>query len=327
MNNNYLDVFFNLNDNTKAISPVGVESILSIIGLGATNDLLSKLIKLYNSQNNMMDYIIQADKLKKSLVYNNFLFTNDSLNIKYHSKIKNYVDIDKLNIDKINTFIEERTNIKDCFDFSKLTDIPRVVFLNILMFKNQWVNKFHTYLTINRTFYCTDKIITVPTMNLHDKIYYYYDKFIAVKLPFTDGSYAEFFMNLPKDYSLSNLNNIKYKKDKVELYLPKFKHEQLIDLKPIFIEADLCELFEENNINNISNEFDNKNLYVDMFQQRIICLFDENGAECKSGTVAVAVSRCVSLESDLNIQINFNRPFYYRVVKNNINLLSGYFNG
>ena len=149
------------------------------------------------------------------------------------------------------------------------------------------------------------------------------DSLVCVKIPFVNGACAEFVKGLPSTKDMSDYPlDTNYTKTKCSLYVPKFEHDETIDLLPIFRDSGLSELCQTNNFNNMTENPDiGESLYTSLFKQRNMCSFDENGAEVK--TVAAAQLRTRSIP----FTIIFDRAFHHRIVKNGHVLISGYYNG
>lgn len=333
----YLDVFANKDGSkpsSRSISPCGIKTLLNIIGLGASNNLLTKLINMYGTHYDMIEYIIKMDKMKDSKdikLYNGlFIINSSSLSSKFKNNIEKYVELNNLsdyNLEKLNGLIKQNTNINDFFNQEEI-DNAVFILLNTLAFKDDWINKFNIMDTHQSFFNCYDGSLKNIQMmyqenNLNCHIA---DDIQAVKLPFTNGAYAEFIMGLPSNVDSNNIKTLSYRTYKCELYLPKFKHEETINLIPVFKndelkESNLKELFEGGNLTNMYND---PALFISSFKQKNICSFDENGGEVKAVTSIVG-RRCLKIIEECTL--NFNKPFHYRVIKNNEILISGFYNG
>lgn len=335
----YLDVFANKdksNPISRSISPCGIKTLLNIIGLGASNNLLTKLINMYGTHYDMIEYLKKMDNMNDSKdikLYNGLFVMNSSLLLsRFKNNIEKYVELNNLsdyNLEKLNGLIKKNTDINNFF---KQEEIDNAVFilLNTMVFKDDWVNKFNIMDTHQTLFNSYDgSLKNVQMMYQENNLNCCIANDIqAVKLPFTNGAYAEFIMGLPSNVDSNNIKNISYRINKCKLYLPKFKHEETINLIPVFKnnelkELNLKELFEAGNLTNMYND---SQLLISSFKQKNICSFDENGGEVKAVTAMVG-GRCLSIQKDVTVTLIFNKPFHYRVIKNNEILISGYYNG
>lgn len=324
--NEYLDVFANENNRSRSISPCGIKTLLSLIGLGASNNLLTNLINMYGTHYDMLEYIININKLNDTIDVQQYngLFIKDDINLalNFKKKIDKYIEInnfDNNDLDKLNDLIKNKLSFENFFKQSEITH-SSLIFLNILTFNDEWVYKFDCSETKISDFNCNDEsIVSVPMMYLENDLGCYVKNDVnAIKLFFKNGAHAEFVMGLPSNSDFNN--SFTYSHRKCTLYLPKFTHDETIDLLPIFKKANLSELTNTNNLNNIAND---PLLHVSVFTQKNMCSFNEDGGQVKTVT-KVCCTRGVKMQP---IVLNFNKPFHYRIIKNNEILISGYYNG
>lgn len=315
----YLNVFAtNKNNESRAISPHGIRTILSFIGLGASNDLLTKLINLYGNHLNMLDYIKNKSN---GLEEYNGVFIRDSLELapRFKSMVGDHLDINKLSIN-VNQIIEDKTGFSDVFTDEEISK-SCMLLLHTLSFNDTWINQFNPNNTETAVFLKNDNTITDVDMMYQENHLEYYieDDIKAVKLNFNLGAHAEFIMGLSSNIDMNNIDEFYYSSGKCRLYLPKFTHSETVDLLELFNDAGLEELMVQNNINNLCND---PSLYVDVFKQKIYCSFDEEGA-----TVEAITKLCATRGISFPVTIKFNKPFHYRIVKDDKILISGYYNG
>lgn len=327
--NEYLNVFAenkklfteNKDNESRAISPHGIRTALSFIGLGASNDLLTKLINLYESHLDMLDYIKTASNTIDLEEYNG-AFIREPLTLapRFKKMVENYLDINKLSND-VNQIVESKTDIANVFTDDEI-ELSCMLLLNILKFNDTWVYQFDPANTEVDKFLKNDNtFVDVNMMYQENYLDYYADSNIkAIKLYFKNGAYAEFMMGVDSNIDINNINKLYYSKKKCMLYLPKFKHSETIDLVELFTNADLKELFLQNNLNNLCND---PELYIYKFKQIIKCSFEEKGAQMISIT-KVCLTRSIQSPPEI---IKFNKPFHYRIVKDEKILISGYYNG
>ena len=166
-----------------------------------------------------------------------------------------------------------------------------------------------------------DQEIKVPTMHQTSTLNYFKDDTIeAVKLAFTNGAEAEFVMGLPSNVEISE--NYSYDKTRISLSLPKFSHEETIDLIPVCKESGLADLFTAGSLGKMVND---PTAYISAFVQKIYTSFDEEGAEVRAVTYGVAMAMASMPMKSITVQ--FNKPFHYRITKNESTLVQGFFTG
>jgi len=152
-------------------------------------------------------------------------------------------------------------------------------------------------------------------------VYEYYKELIGVRLPFTHGAMAEFLMGADKNTDPFE-NNLTYHNENVYLYLPKFDHVGDHNLNDKLRKEELGEMFLPGNIMRLCGNDDAR---IGFIKQLVYFRFDEKGAEVKAVTYGIAIPEVMAQPQYRTIR--FNKPFHYRIVKNGIPLVQGYFEG
>lgn len=232
----------------------------------------------------------------------------------------------------INHWVENHTESKirellSADDFSSLT---RLTLVNAVYFRGSWKNQFRPENT--RTFsFSRDDGSEVQTLMMYQQAEFYYGEFSdgsqeaggvyqVLEMPY-EGEDMSMMIVVPRqEVPLSTLepiikaplleewaNNVK--KQKVEVYLPKFKVEQRIELKEVLQELGVSNIFTNNA--DLSGMTDGRDLYVSKAVQKSYLEVTEEGAEGAAGSGMIALTRTLVLYP----QVMADHPFFF-VIRN-----------
>lgn len=232
----------------------------------------------------------------------------------------------------INHWVENHTESKirellSADDFSSLT---RLTLVNAVYFRGSWKNQFRPENT--RTFsFSRDDGSEVQTLMMYQQAEFYYGEFSdgsqeaggvyqVLEMPY-DGEDMSMMIVLPRqEVPLSSLeliikaplleewaNNVK--RQKVEVYLPKFKVEQKMELKELLQELGVSSIFSSGA--DLSGMTDGKDLYVSKAVQKAYLEVTEEGAEGAVGSGMMALTRTLVLYP----QVMADHPFFF-VIRN-----------
>lgn len=157
---------------------------------------------------------------------------------------------------EINTWVESNTNnkIKDLIDSGALDSSTRMVLVNAIYFKGDWVHKFDTKSTRPEPFWVTpNDSIDVPMMHIKKRFNYgVFEELDATGLEMKYvGSDISMFIILPNkkdglkkleaDLGSVDIASLaeRLHSTEVNVSLPKFKVEYEIKLKPLLKKVDL----------------------------------------------------------------------------------------
>ncbi|KAM8712989.1 hypothetical protein ACLKA7_013330 [Drosophila subpalustris] len=227
----------------------------------------------------------------------------------------------------INSWVEQRTNnlIKDLVPASVLNADSRLVLINAIHFKGNWVHPFPEHATRNERFHLNEVDgIDVPMMNLKER-FRYADlpdlNASALELPYENSDLSMLIL-LPK--SKTGLPQLEEKlrstplaqiteqlhKTQVIVKLPKFKSEFEVELTEAFQQLGMTQLFS--NQANFSKMLKSpENLRVSKILHKAFIDVNEKGTEAAAATgVVVRMKRSlVSLEAP--IEFHADHPFIY----------------
>lgn len=316
---------------SHAFYPGGLDTLLALIGLGATGEAQTQLLKHFDgSEENMSNLLRKIGNLSRSgeVKTNNLVIfdTSASPTPDYVNKIMGFIQSTGITSNllkdpvgsakEINAWVEKESGLSNIIDPSSLTNTV-VVMINTLWFKDKWVLPFEARRTRPEGFTNSSKQVTKIPMMIQKETFgaFRKDGVTAVKLQFQGGATAEFAMGLPVDKLFDQ--EITYKQYEIELHLPKFEHKETIDLVPIVNAIDCSAIFSPGSLSLITGS---SLAAVTEMRQVIYVNFDEQGAEVKAVSSAL-------MTLSMPTVIAFNKPFRYRIVKDDICLVNGFFDG
>ncbi|RZC38072.1 antichymotrypsin-2-like, partial [Asbolus verrucosus] len=224
-------------------------------------------------------------------------------------------DLENINFKKpddaartMNKWVEERTNskIQNLINSSDLTNGSRVILINALYFKADWVYKFPLDNTSKFNFYRTSTdVVQVDTMYISHCRYQCFDycackelnaKFL--ELPFTGGD-ASMVIILPNEKEgLAALENQiesvfrprQLHRGLIDVSIPKFRIESRICFKQILQNLGVHKAFDEKEADLSGIAGDKGDLVIDDVVQKTFVDVSEEGVEAAAATfVHVAI--------------------------------------
>ncbi len=160
--------------------------------------------------------------------------------------------------DEINRWVAQKTKdkIQNILPPGSLTDLTRLVLANAIYFKGVWSRQFEKSETSNRPFHLsTARHVEVPLMHHFDEITYMEDgDFQAVELPYKGGELSMAILLPRQFYACGNLEDrltpgllsrslSRMKKQKVEIFLPRFKLESSFELNDTLAKIGMPDAF------------------------------------------------------------------------------------
>uniref|UniRef100_A0A096LX38 Serpin peptidase inhibitor, clade I (neuroserpin), member 1 n=1 Tax=Poecilia formosa TaxID=48698 RepID=A0A096LX38_POEFO len=230
--------------------------------------------------------------------------------------------------EQINNWVENHTEskIRSLLSAEDFSSVTRLTLVNAVYFRGSWKNQFRPENT--RTFsFSRDDGSEVQTLMMYQQGDFYYGEFSdgsqeaggvyqVLEMPY-EGEDMSMMIVLPRqEVPLASLepiikaplleewaNNVK--RQKVEVYLPRFKVEQKIDLRTILQDLGITKIFT--NDADLSAMSDGKDLYIGKAVQKAYLEVTEEGSEG-----AVGSGRMIALTRTLvlNQQVMADHPFF-----------------
>ena len=225
----------------------------------------------------------------------------------------------------INSWVEQSTNnlIKDLISAEMLDDTTGLVLVNAIYFKGQWKDKFDPTLTSDMPFHTSKvEVKNVPTMYRQGNYKYgnlpdLNAKFVVI--PYK-GDELNMIIILPneidglsdveKKLQNTNLTNILSQgyEEEMELWLPKFEVESMLELNDVLKEMGLTDAFTNADFSDIA---DGANLRISDVIQKAYIEVNEEGSEAAGATGVVLIYYSYPICTPMKI----DRPFYYAIYK------------
>lgn len=341
------NVFNNLEfeDKNLVFSPLGLYSNLSLLSLSTTNE------KVLSTMDNVLG--LDANKRKDNFINmyqndyfyndqgtlqmynaifgsNKYTVSNDLLNklIPYYASVYSLDFDNELDVDKMLNYINQRMNTQDYYVSDDLEINEGIVayYMSLIYFNNKWANKFLLNDTYSGWFrnikggFDMVKYMKHKSFNNvyeYEKYYSIYDTYknkmkIQYLLPKEDLDIFEVLQG--NEFMKENEENL-HREYIIDLSVPKFSFESLIDFSEIIKSIGLECLYENNSLNGLFSDLENVSL--NWIKQKNYVSFNENSSVIKSSTISSGDNKSATMESTLEIVLN--KPFVF-VVYDSMNL-------
>lgn len=274
-------------------------------------------------------------KIANSLFIQNGFHVNDKflqMMKKYFNAEVNHVDFSQ-NVavaNYINKWVENNTNnlLKDLVSPRDFDAVTHMALINAVYFKGNWKSQFRPENT--RTFSFTkddESEIQIPMMYQQGEFYYgeFSDGsneaggiYQVLEIPYEGDEISMMLVLSRQEVPLATLEPLvkaqlieewanSVKKQKVEVYLPRFTVEQEIDLKDILKTLGITEIFiKDANLTTLS---DNKEIFLSKAIHKSFIEVNEEGSEAAAASGMIAISRMAVLYP----QVIVDHPFFFLI--------------
>lgn len=331
-------------DSTVFISPISASLALTMTMNGADGETLQEMRNVLEYSTDdlkeinaackaLIDELYELDTDVEFNLANGIWFTDRytlqsnfrELNQSYfNAKIESldFTDVEH-SMNVMNSWVEDQTKerIKNLIKESDFAG-PVVMFLiNAIYFKANWEYQFNKESTRKSSFYTINgDQVNCQMMSQKQEFSYYSNKNIqAIDLPYANDNYSMTIL-LPRkmeniDSVLKAINNEKlndiidnFKKDSVNVFLPKFEIEYEKSLKEILMYMGMENPFTAAaNFSKIFNE-SKSDISISKVRQKSFLKVDEEGTEASAATVVILVERG-GMDTDEEIYMRVNHPF------------------
>ncbi len=222
---------------------------------------------------------------------------------------------------EINTWVEDQTEdrIKDLLAEGTLNPATRLVLVNAIYFKADWLSQFSKESTFNETFHLLDGSV-LETPSMHQGMYIPYargDGWQAVELPYA-GETAAMTIIVPDEGDFAMFESVfdfaKYETilgslqpASVMLALPKFTFTRDFALADILTGMGMPDAFNPD-IADFSGMTGKPELFIDNVIHKAFVAVDEEGTEAAAATAVIM--RAVS-EPNYDVTLTIDRPFIF----------------
>lgn len=214
---------------------------------------------------------------------------------------------------------ETRDKINDLLPENSITPDTKMVLVNAIYFKADWLSPFDANHTYDGTFKLLDgSEVTVPMMGQSmDMPYFVGDGYAAAELPYAGGT-AVMTLLVPDEGRFeeieSQLDDALFKEvlgnlaiANVTLQMPKFEYESTFTLSDALAEMGMPLAFDENNAD-FSGMTQEQDLYIGNVIHKAYVAVDEKGTEAAAAT-AVIMEGATAMMPENTLYID--RPFLF----------------
>ncbi len=349
--------YYSKTEENLIFSPVASYLDLTMLIMGTNNNTYEKLRDIIcpDAEKNDIDRfsinLVAAAKQNQNLSITNSIWINDAklqnnyINQKYINFLNSNYEV-KSNLyifnedtrNSINQWIYQKSNNKIIDILPELNPDSLMVILSAIFFDAEWndqyeniqINENGKFANYNGTLSHATLLSSIEQMyfaseNATGFLKYYQGKkyaFFAI-LPDKNISLSEYIDKLMNDDLYSIYKNLEQKN--VEVNIPCFKSDYLINVKNYLSNKGIKDLFEGNaDISTIFTININNELLIDSLYQKSYMELNKTGTNCPINTCSPISS--VENKSDYNIpQVYLIRPFIYIImdVENEIPLFLG----
>lgn len=231
----------------------------------------------------------------------------------------------------INSWVEEQTKnkIKDLISENAVNELTRLILVNAIYFKGNWLSKFDSKKTKKMPFNLQNgSTQDVDMMVLLDKKFPLLISPLGIKamvceFPYQGESLA---MSIILPHEGVNISEVESQlnhetlsqillqntfKGKVHVYLPKFKFEKSLELNDVLKELGAGDAFDQGKANFKGMTDDPRGLYVSKVVHKAVIEVNEEGTEAAAATAVIMMTRCAVLHDVPPEEFKCDRPFLF----------------
>ncbi|CAB4058071.1 unnamed protein product [Lepeophtheirus salmonis] len=322
------------------------EQLSNLLGLNRREHygeyLLNYLLVLMGYERDLPNYVLAANRI--------YVDQSVELEENFRGALARFYRADAIKGDfalngptvaeEMNEFVSNTTrgNIKNIISPRDIDELTRLVIINAIYFKGDWLEQFDPLDTLPGQFRLSPQssVLYPKMMNKVGHYWVSYDdpelNADIIDLPYEnqDFSMLLFIPNDPNDYSLNildeKINNYQgslfdnlYRRmvnRKVNITMPSFEIETSEDISEIFIALGVTDVFDQSksNLNDISTNY--KDLHVDYIKHKARIIVNEEGTEASAATAIVIGTR----SSSSLIRMSADRPFIFIITDKRFNI-------
>ena len=235
---------------------------------------------------------------------------------------------------KINDWVEEQTRnkIQNLMPAGSVSDMTRLVLVNAIYFKGDWLHAFDKEKTVDAPFHppspegsgvtgALEKTMSVPMMTMKPERFGYFEneEFQCLELPY-QGEEVSMLIFLPCKKTkkpdlkpmFSAMGMQPLHKTEVEVHLPRFRTESTFDLKQTLATLGITDAFDPN-LADFSGISEMQDLFISAAIHKAFVEVNEEGTEAAAATgISVGVT---SMPMPPKI-FRADRPFSFLIREN-----------
>jgi len=326
----------------SVMSPFSISTVMAMLVPGCKGSTLSQIkegMKFKDEKELLTGYseILPAlgtnENFTLETANSAFVMTNYQMIPEYQDTIRKFFHISlqstnfgdsaassRLINDWVKDFTKEK--IKELFPPSSFNENTRIVLVNAIYFKGDWLDKFNPKLTSKQKFFVKeDSPVMVDTMrNTEEYAVANMGGFRMLEIPYKGERIVMQILlpdpglgllELEQKISLSSLEkSFENKKgfEKTKLELPKFKIESEIPLNEALANLGMTDMFGMGA--DLTGIDASGNLYVSEVKQKAFIEVNEEGAEAAAATGAVMMMRSMPMPP---LEFKVNKPFIFLI--------------
>ena len=321
------------------LSPMGVTIVASMLANGADGATYDEIVAAIGLKGYTLDQVndcyatlvsalYKADPTVSFSLANSIWAARDlTLRKQFCTNMEKTFDAESYSVDfgaaatlnQVNGWCSKKTNGLIPKMFEELSPLTRVLLINALYFKGDWVYAFAEENTVTGDFQTlAGGKAKVSFMSQTCELEAYRDEKVSlVKMPYGKGAFLMEAIVPSGDFkaflaglSLSQLQlwDQAAHKQNTTLLFPKFTAEfdTEEDLVPVLQRLGMKRAFSPNDAD--FSKMSNESLYVSNFRQKTYVKLDEKGTEAAAVTIADMRKNAVE-----TLSLNFDRPFLYLI--------------
>lgn len=321
------------------VSPYSAGVALGMLADGAEGQTKEELLDALNGVDFsgirfVQDSVVDVRSANSAWIRDGFNIKRkyvEHLSEAYDAKVAEMDFSDPATVGVINKWCSDNTEGKIPEIIDRISPDMQMFLMNALYFKAPWETAFNEKLTSENVFHGSLSDQTVPFMSSSSYLdYAEYQGCQLVELPYAGGRWSMFVLlpaeGMGPDTVISYLNENTYdmalgslSKQKVYLYMPKFKIETTVLLNPVLSAMGVNLIFSQKaGLGAISES----GIAVDEVKQKCFVEVNEAGSEAAAVTSIGIRTTALNPIEQRHVVMNVDRPFLFVIAdKENDNIL------
>lgn len=339
-------------DKNLFISPLSISTALSMTANGAAGETKSGIKstlhqgdltdeEINTAYRDLAEFLTNLDpKVIMKLANSNWYKDDYQIKEQFKTILMEYYDAEVKATDfsnpetykTVNEWIESKTEGKIEDMLGPLPSNTVMLLINAIYLKAMWQYEFDKEMTEQRDFHLKSGNTVKTDIMFSDgvKVNLYTDGEVTfVEIPYGNGQFT-FTILMPEipsqlDELISKLNAVRFNEylenadtTTAELYLPKFKVEYDLSLKPVLSEMGMASSFVKGDFSNLFDE--TLDLKIDDVLHKAFIELDEEGTEAAAATVVIIVETSAGGGGSKPV-VKIDKPFAFCIREKHTNTI------